>query len=77
MAKELKEVCAGRYKHLLPRCAGIAADIGVSYQAIYYLLKGQNSFSLDRFIKFCKSVKLNPTKELKEIITEMEAPDDK
>ncbi len=77
MAKELKEICAGRYKHLLPQCASIAADIGISYQAVYYWLRGKHSFSLDRFIKFCKSVKLNPATELNQIIKEMEAKNEK
>lgn len=77
MTKSLNTVIGKRYKYLLADCTAIAAHLGISYQAVYYLLRGQHSLSLDRFIKICKFAKLNPAKELKHIYKEMEQTDEK
>lgn len=79
MDSKLKNIIARRFAALLDKCKMIALDMGVSYQCIYYILKGQNALSLARFIELCKAARLDPVKELKSIIAELhkEAKNDK
>lgn len=77
MSKDINEIVAARYKYLSRDCAKIAAGMGLTYQAVYFILNGKNSFTLRSFIKFCRAAGLNPVKELKEIIAQMEDINDK
>lgn len=79
MERKLKTIIARRFSGLLYKCKKIALDMGVSYQCIYYILKGRNALSLARFIQLCQEARLDPVKELKSIIAELnkEAKNDK
>ena len=78
MEKKLKKIIAARYAGITDKCSTIAARAGVSYQCIYYILKGKNALSLAKFIDICAAAGLNPAMELKAIIKELkEKKDDK
>lgn len=62
--RKFNKAFASRYGAFSPLAKQLAIACGVSYQAAYYWLNGNNSISLSRFLQFCNSAKLNPSQEI-------------